>query len=78
MSDEPSLKIEPEKNIANIFVVDIRSPKEDIHNINEIPENKKNNIDENKLSKEKAYDKSKDDFFDRLKPLTNPEAKKES
>lgn len=74
----PEIEISKE-NIANIYVVDIRPPKDDIHNINEIPENKKNAVDENKLANiEKAYDKSRDDFFDNLKPMTNPEAKKES
>ena len=66
-------------NIARIDIIDVRPPKEDIHNINEIPENKKSAIDENKLANvEKAYDKSKDDFFDHLKPMSNPEVKKES
>ena len=76
--EEPLSLIEITKeNIASISVIDI--PKEDIHNINEIPENKKNVVDENKLANvEKAYDKSKDDFFDHLKPMTNPEVKKES
>ena len=66
-------------DIASINIIDFRPPKEDIHNINEIPENKKNAIDENQLANvEKAYDKSKDDFFDRLKPMNNPEVKKVS
>ena len=74
----PSIEITKE-NIKSINIIDVRPPKEDIHNINEIPENKKSVIDENKLANvEKAYDKSKDDFFDQLKPLTNPEVKKES
>ena len=62
---------------ANINIIDIRPPKEDIKNVNQNPENKKNVIDENKLSNYvKAYDKSKDDFFDQIKPMTNPEVKK--
>jgi len=66
-------------SIASINIIDIRPPKDNIHNFNEIPENKKNVVDENKLSNiEKAYDKSKDDFFDNLKSMTNPEAIKES
>ena len=74
----PMIEITKEK-IASINIIDIRPPKEDIQNINEIPENKKNVIDENKLANVvKAYDKTKDDFFDQLKPMTNPEAKKES
>ena len=65
--------------IERINIIDFRPPREDIHNFNEIPESKKNVVDENKLANvEKAYDKSKDDFFDNLKPMTNPEAKKES
>lgn len=65
--------------IASINIIEYRPPKDEIHNINEIPENKKNVIDENKLANiEKAYDKSKDDFFDQLKPMSNIEAKKES
>lgn len=64
-------------DIASINIIDFRPPKEDIHNINEIPENKKNAIDENQLANiEKAYDKTRDDFFDRLKPMNNPEIKK--
>ena len=40
---------------------------------------KKNIIDENKLANVvKAYDKTKADFFDQIKPMTNPEVKKES
>ena len=71
----PMLEIKKE-DIASINIIDVRPPKEDIRNINEIPENKKNSIDENKLSNvEKAYDKSKDDFFDRLKQMNNPEVK---
>ena len=74
----PNIEITKD-NIASINIIDVRPPKEDIHNINEIPENKKSAIDENKLANvEKAYDKSKDDFFDHLKPMSNPEVKKES
>lgn len=74
----PTIEIEKD-NIASINIIDIRLPKEDIHNFNEIPENKKNVVDENKLANvEKAYDKSKDGFFDHLKSMTKPEAKKES
>ena len=74
----PNIEIEKD-NISSINIVDIRPPKEDIHNFNEIPENKKNVVDENELANVgKAYDKSKDDFFDNLKPMTKPEAKKES
>ena len=64
-------------DIASINIIDFRPPKEDIHNINEIPDNKKNTIDESQLANiEKAYDKSRDNFFDRLKPMNNPEVKK--
>ena len=66
------------ENIASINIVDFRPPKEDIHNFNEIPEKKKNVIDEDKLANvEKAYDKSTD-FFDNLKQMSKPEAKKVS
>lgn len=52
----------------------ISSPNsEEIQNINAIPEDKKVESGNN----EKAYDKNKD-FFDNLKPMTNPEAKEES
>ena len=74
----PNIEITKD-NIERINIIDFRPPKEDIHNFNEIPQNKKSVVDENKLANvEKAYDKSKDDFFDHLKPMTNPEAKKES
>jgi hypothetical protein len=74
----PMIEITKE-TIASINIIDIRPPREDIQNVNQIPENKKNVIDENKLANVvKAYDKSKDDFFDQLKPMTNPEVKKES
>ena len=74
----PMIEITKE-NISRINIIDFRPSKEDIQNINEIPENKKNVIDENKLANvEKAYDKTKDDFFDQLKLTTNPEIKKES
>lgn len=73
----PTIEIEKD-SIASINIIDIRPPKEDIHNFNEIPKNKKNVVDENKLAKEKAYDKSKDDFFDHLRFMTKPEVKKES
>ena len=74
----PNIEIAKE-NIEGIKILDFKPPKEDIHNFNEIPENKKNVVDKNKLANiEKAYDKSKDGFFDHLKPMTNPEAKKES
>ena len=36
-------------DIASINIIDFRPPKEDIHNINEIPENKNNAIDENHI-----------------------------
>ena len=66
-------------SIATINILEVRPQKEDIYNINEIPENKKNVVDESKLSNmEKAYDKSKDDFFDHLKLMSNPEMIKES
>ena len=66
-------------NIASINIIEVRPQKDDIYNINEIPENKKNVVDESKLANmEKAYDKSKDDFFDHLKLMSNPEVKKES
>lgn len=66
-------------NIASINIIEARPQKEDIYNINEIPENKKNVVDENKLANmEKAYDKSRDDFFDHLKLMSNPEIRKES
>ena len=65
--------------IASINILEVRAQKEDIYNINEIPENKKNTVDESKLANMvKAYDKSKDDFFDHLKLMSNPEVKKES
>ena len=78
--EEHLTSIDIEKgSISSINIIDIRPPKEDIHNFNEIPENKKNVVDEQKLANiEKAYDKSKDDFFDHLKSMTKPEAKKES
>lgn len=73
----PIIEIKKE-NIESINIIDIRPPKEDIHNFNEIPEKKRNTIDEDKLaSVEKAYDKSAD-FFDNLKPMSKFEAKKES
>ena len=67
-------------SIATINILEVRPQNEDIYNINEIPENKKNVVvDESKLANmEKAYDKSKDDFFDHLKLMSNPEIKKES
>jgi hypothetical protein len=72
----PMIEISKE-TIASINIIDIRPPREDIQNVNQIPENKKNVIDENKLANVvKAYDKSKDDFFNQLKPMTNPEVKK--
>ena len=65
--------------IASINILEVRPQKGDIYNINEIPENKKNTVDESKLANMvKAYDKSKDDFFDHLKLMSNPEVKKES
>ena len=66
-------------SIASINILEVRPQKADIYNINEIPENKKNVVDESKLANmEKAYDKTKDDFFDLLKLMSNPEVKKES
>ncbi len=65
-------------DIKSINILDVRPPKEDIHNFNEIPENKKNAIDEDKLADvEKAYDKS-NDFFDKLNSMSKTQAKKES
>ena len=73
----PIIEIKKE-DIESINIIDIRPPKEDIHNFNEIPEKKRNAIDEDKLANvEKAYDKSAD-FFDNLKPMSKFEAKKES
>ena len=55
------------------FIEKIQTTNEEQQNVNAIPESKKI---EN-TSYEKAYDKNKD-FFDNLKPMTNPEAKEES
>ena len=44
--------------------------------MNEIPEDKKNEYNENKLDNvDKAYDKNKDDFFDDLKLTTKDDMK---
>ena len=72
----PSCEISKE-NIAKISMIDNRAIKEDVQNVNEIPENKKNEFNDNKLDNiGKAYDKKKDDFFDDLKLTTKDEMKK--
>ena len=64
------------ENIAKISMIDNRPIKEEIQNVNEIPEDKKNEYNENKLDNvDKAYDKKKDDFFDDLKLTTKDDMK---
>ena len=59
---------------TNINIIDIRPPKRTFEMLIKI---QKNVIDENKLANVvKAYDKSKDGYFDQIKPMTNPEVKK--
>ena len=71
-------KIEiPRNDIKELRTPELSNNKtEEEQNFNAIPDNKISNESEsNNLNK--AYDKNKD-FFDSLKPMTNPEAKQES
>ena len=61
------------EDIAKISMIENKPKKDEVENINEIPENKK--TDNNVVNVEKVYDRSKDDFFDQLKPVTNSDMK---
>ena len=56
-------------DISKISMIENKPKKDEVENINQIPENKKpeTNLD----NVEKVYDRKKDDFFDQLKPVTN-------
>ena len=68
----PSCEIKKD-DIAKISMIENRPKKDEVENINEIPENKKS--DNNLENVEKVYDRTKDDFFDQLKPVTNSDMK---
>ena len=61
------------EDIAKISMIENKPKKDEVENINEIPENKK--TDNNVVNVEKVYDRSKDDFFDQLKTATNSDMK---
>ena len=67
------LKEIKKEDIAKISMIENKPKKDEVENINEIPENKKS--DNNVANVEKVYDRSKDDFFDQLKPVTNSDMK---
>ena len=68
----PSCEIKKD-DIDKISMIENKPKKDEVENINQIPENKKpeTNLD----NVEKVYDRQKDDFFDQLKPVTNKDMK---
>ena len=75
--EEKLLSYEIKKeDITKISMIENTQQKEEVNNINEIPENKK--PDDNLENVQKAYDKSKDSFFDNLTTATNSDMQKVS
>ena len=75
--EEKLLSYEIKKeDITKISMIENTQQKEEVNNINEIPENKK--PDDNLENVQKAYDKSKDSFFDNLTMATNSDMQKVS
>ena len=75
--EEKLLSYEIKKeDITKISMIENIQQKEEVNNINEIPENKK--PDDNLENVQKAYDKSKDSFFDNLTMATNSDMQKVS
>ena len=56
-------------DIDKISMIENKPKTEEMDNVNQIPDNKQDQKDLEKV--EKVYDRQKDDFFDQLKPVTN-------